>query len=252
MQLLFANAKIMRDGLWEEPWSQPFFQLIAEKLAKDMACLDANTLGEKLGCSSKLAIDTHLRYQNFFMAKKQPAIYAYYGQSYKHLKAVSLDNNTLEYAQRHLLITSFLYGLLRPMDGIVPYRMEHNISLESTANNPVSKYWKTYLTGFLIERVKNDDGVLIHLSTEEYEHLFDWAKVEKEIKVIHPLFYVRRPDGQLKIQAVWAKSCRGAMTRYILTHRPENFQDLITFSYEGFEYNANIGNERFPHFIREL
>ena len=61
MQLLFANAKIMRDGLWEEPWSQPFFQLIAEKLAKDMACLDANTLGEKLGCSSKLAIDTHLR-----------------------------------------------------------------------------------------------------------------------------------------------------------------------------------------------
>ena len=76
--------------------------------------------------------------------------------------------------------------------------------------------------------------------------------LEKEIKVIHPLFYVRRPDGQLKIQAVWAKSCRGAMTRYILTHRPENFEDLITFSYEGFEYNANIGNERFPHFIREL
>lgn len=103
----------------------------------------------------------------------------------------------------------------------------------------------------LIGSVKADDGILIHLSTEEYEHLFDWNRVCREVKVIHPLFYVRQSDGNLKMQAVWAKSCRGAMVRFILNNRLLTPQELTAFSHEGFEYAPQLGEEAFPHFIRE-
>ena len=120
-----------------------------------------------------------------------PALLAYNGQAYKHLKASTLSQNALDFGQEHLWITCFLYGLLRPMDGIVPYRMEHCVTLEATYNKPINQFWKDKLTDILIESVKKDDGILIHLSTEEYEHLFDWKRVKQEVKVIQPLFYVR-------------------------------------------------------------
>ena len=103
----------------------------------------------------------------------------------------------------------------------------------------------------LIDSVKADDGILIHLSTEEYEHLFDWKRVCKEVKVIQPLFYVRQKDGRLKMQAVWAKSCRGAMVRFILNNQLLTTDDLTAFSYEGFEYAPQLGEEAYPHFVRE-
>lgn len=161
----------------------------------------------------------------------------------------SLSEESLEYAQKHLWITCFLYGLLRPLDGIVPYRMEHCVSLEATNDKPINQFWKDKLTDVLIDSVKADDGILIHLSTEEYEHLFDWKRVCKEIKVIQPLFYVRQKDGRLKMQAVWAKSCRGAMVRYILNNQLLTPEELAGFSYEGFEYEPELGEAAFPHFV---
>ena len=105
------------------------------------------------------------------------------------------------------------------MDGIVPYRMEHCVTLETTNDKPINQFWKDRLTEVLIRSVQADDGILLHLSTEEYEHLFDWKRVCKEVTVVQPLFYVRQKDGRLKMQAVWAKSCRGAMFRFILNNR---------------------------------
>lgn len=180
-----------------------------------------------------------------------PAILAYNGQAYKHLRARTLSEEALAYAQGHLWITCFLYGLLRPMDGIVPYRMEHCVTLEATQDKPVHQFWKDKLTQVLIDSVKADDGILVHLSTEEYEHL-DWKKVCRETKVVYPLFYIRQKDGGLKTQAVWAKSCRGAMTRFILNNQPISPQELTAFSYEGFEYAPQLGEALFPHFVREI
>lgn len=138
------------------------------------------------------------------------------------------------------------------MDGIVPYRMEHCTTLEATHDKPINQFWKDKLTDVLIDSVKADDGILIHLSTEEYEHLFDWKRVRNEVKVIQPLFYVEQENGKLKVQAVWAKTCRGAMVRFILNHQITSPQALKAFSYEGFEYEAQLGEATFPHFVRKL
>lgn len=250
MQILLANAKIMYNRADREPLSTPLFQSVADRLAAEMAQMDVDELARQLDCSRKLAAENWKRYQEFSCADTMPAMLAYNGQAYKHLKANTLSSDAMEFAQDHVWITCFLYGLLRPMDAIVPYRMEHCVTLEATHDKPVSQFWKDKLTDVLIESVKADDGILVHLSTEEYEHLFDWKRVMEEVKVVHSLFYVRQANGSLKMQAVWAKSCRGAMVRFILQNRITNPEELRAFSYEGFEYSPHHGEEAYPHFIR--
>ena len=252
MQILLANAKIMNDCSEVQPLTTPMFQTVANELAAEMALCDIDTLAKNLDCSRSLAAENWRRYQNFHMAEKLPAIMAYNGQAYKHLRAKTLSKDAFTFGQEHLWITCFLYGLLRPLDAIVPYRMENCVKLAMTEDKPINTFWKDKLTDVLIDSVKKDDGMLVHLSTEEYEHLFDWKRVCEEVKVIHPLFYVRQKDGGLKMQAVWAKSCRGAMVRYILTNQIINSEELKAFSYEGFEYNPHLGEELYPHFVREL
>lgn len=249
MQIILSSAKIMHSTAPREPLSQPLFDDIARSLAAEMSQLDVEELMAQLDCGRKIAAENLLRFRNFSMAPRLPAIFAYNGQAYKHLRAHQLSDESIAFAQEHLWITTFMYGLLRPMDAIVPYRMEHCVRLEATGDVPVNRFWRDKLTELLIARVKADDGVLVHLSTEEYEHLFDWQRVRREVRVVQPMFYVRRGD-ELRMQAVWAKSCRGAMTRYILSNRLLLPEDLCGFAYEGFEYDPKIGEPAFPHFIR--
>ena len=254
MQIILASAKIMHDKLKSQPdirLSTPRFQSEADAFAKDMAQYSSETIAEMLGCSQQIAVQNKLRFMQFFEEKpKLPAILAYHGQAYKHLQAETLTVDALNYSQGKLWITSFLYGLLRPLDGILPYRMEGHVELPCGAGQNMFGFWKSRLTDVLIDAVKADDGILIHLATEEYQHLFDWQRVRKEVRIIQPLFYVRK-GSDLKIQAVWAKTCRGAMTRFIIENRIDKPEDLCAFGYEGFVYEPTLGEPDFPHFIKE-
>ena len=254
MQIILASAKIMHDKLKSVPdisLSTPRFLNEADAFARDMAQYSAETIAEILGCSHQISVQNKLRFMQFFDEKpKLPAILAYHGQAYKHLKAETLNVDDLNYSQGKLWITSFLYGLLRPLDGILPYRMEGHVELPSGAGQNMFGFWKSRLTDVLIDAVKADDGILIHLATEEYQHLFDWQRVRKEIRIIQPLFYVRK-GKDLKIQAVWAKTCRGAMTRFIIENRIDKAEYLRAFSYEGFVHEPTLGEPDFPHFIKE-
>ena len=110
--------------------------------------------------------------------------------------------------------------------------------------------WKDKLTDLLLELVKADDGILVHLATEEFEHLFDWKRVEREVRVIKPLFLVDK-GLEYKIVSMYAKGCRGAMTRFIIKNRLTGADDLKNFSVDGFEYQPNTGDENHPHFIKK-
>ena len=254
MQIILASAKTMHDKLKSIPdirLSTPRFQNEADALVRDMAQYSAETIAEILGCSQQIAVQNRLRFMQFFDEKpKLPAILAYHGQAYKHLKAETLNGDDLNYSQGKLWITSFLYGLLRPLDSILPYRMESHVELPSGAGQNMFDFWKSRLTDVLIDAVKADDGILIHLATEEYQHLFDWQRVRREVRIIQPLFYVRK-GNDLKIQAVWAKTCRGAMTRFIIENRITDPEDLNAFSYEGFAYNPKLGDPDYPHIIKQ-
>lgn len=109
MQILLANAKIMFDKADRKPISVPLFQSVANVLAEEMARMNVEELARQLDCSSKIATENWKRYHNFMATEKMPAILAYNGQAYKHLRASSLSEDSLEYAQKHLWITCFLY-----------------------------------------------------------------------------------------------------------------------------------------------
>jgi len=253
MQIILASAKIMNDRLKSDKdiiLSSPLFHKEAESFARNMDQYSTETIADMLGCSQQIAAQNKIRFMNFFdTAQRLPAILAYHGQAYKHLKAETLKTDDLKYSQDKLWITSFLYGMLRPLDGIMPYRMEGNIELPSGEGYNMFGFWKKRLTDILIDSVKADDGILIHLATEEFQHLFDWQRVRKEVRIIQPLFYVRK-GNELKMQAVWAKTCRGAMTKFIIENRINNPIDLYAFSYEGFEYVPTLGEPDYPHFVK--
>jgi len=254
MQIILASAKIMNDRLQTEPavaMSQPRFQHEAEAFARDMVQYSADTIADMLGCSLQIARQNRLRFMQFFGEQQpMPALLAYHGQAYKHLKADTLSVDHLMVAQRHVWITSFLYGMLRPLDGIRPYRMEGHVELPFAEGQNMFGFWKKRLTDLLIDAVKADDGILLHLATEEYQYLFDWQRVRSEVRIVQPLFYVRKGDD-LKMQAVWAKTCRGAMTRFFITHHPSCPEHLNAFTYEGFSYAPHLGDPDYPHFVKE-
>lgn len=228
----------------------PMFITEAEAFARDMTRYDDDTLVTMFKCSKHIAVQNRLRYQRFFDSDNPsaPAILAYRGQAYRHLMADTLTADDIAYADGHLWITSFLYGLLRPTDGIHAYRLEGSLRLPAAEGLSLFDFWRPRLTELLIRSVKQDDGILVHLATEEFQHMFDWQRVRREVRVVQPLFYIRK-NGELKIRAVWAKTCRGAMTRFLITNRISRPEDMNIFSYEGFEHCPQLGEPDFPHFV---
>lgn len=254
MQIILASAKIMHDKPKSAPgvdMTVPRFQKDAKALACDMASYPIETIALMLGCSNSIAMQNKARYMRFLEpATTIPAILAYNGQAYKHLKAETLTLEQLGFSQQHLWIMSFLYGMLRPLDGILPYRLEGNVELPSGEGKNMFGFWMNRLTDVLIDAVKADDGILIHLATDEFQHMLDWQRVKNEVQIIQPLFYVKK-GNDLKMQAVWAKTCRGAMTRFIIENQITNPLHLQDFSYEGFIFQPSLGDNNHLLFVRQ-
>ena len=250
MQILLACAKIMNETTdIKTPFvSEPKFQKEAERFALQMSQRSVEEMTDMFHCSRQLAIDNKLRYDRFFAEDERfPAILAYYGQAYKYLKSNTLSETDFAFAQQHLWITSFLYGLLRPLDLIHPYRMEGKVVLDGKT---MFSHWKPLLTDLLIDSVKAEDGILVHLATEEMQHLFDWKKVCKEVTIVHPQFMIMK-NGKLKSVTVYAKSCRGAMTRFIIKNQLDSPEELCNFKIDGFEFKPEYGDKTHPYYIIE-
>lgn len=240
MQILLASAKIMKERCRSVGTGvhSPLFHQQALALARDLSRCTANELSQMFSCSPAIGEQNRQRFEIFGSdeAEIMPAVLAYWGQAYKHLRADLMETADLLWADEHLWISSCLYGLLRPLDGINTYRMEGGFSLPSTGGKKVFEFWKPLLTDTLIESVKADDGILVYLDTEEFRTLFDWKRVVSEVPtIIEPEFHVLK-NGKLTTPSVWAKTCRGAMTRFIIENRITDPSLLKGFSYEGFSF----------------
>lgn len=246
MQILLASAKTMREStpMGGVQASSPLFQEEALMIAGDMAKKGTKELAELFKCSESIAATNRSRFEVFGSDEAEviPAVLAYNGQAYKYLKAWELDTAALDWAQEHLWISSCLYGMLRPLDGINPYRMDGAFSLPCTGGGKVFSFWRDRLTELLIRSTKEDDGVLIYLDTDEFRSLFDWKKVCDEIKVIEPRFRIRK-SGKLTSPSVWTKSCRGAMARFIIDGRISSPEALCDFSFEGFRHSSHLSED---------
>lgn len=249
MQILLSCAKTMADRSAVRPHSttEPRFAGDAGRLAARLGALPADELARALRVNDRLAAENRQRYLRFHDAEALPAITAYAGIVFRRLAPESFTPDELLYAQRHLHITSFLYGLLRPLDAIRPYRLEGSVR-PFDDERTLFDFWRDRLTDPLIESVLSDDGVLVNLASDEMKRLFDWRRVCREVRVITPSF--RLDDGErLRTVVVYTKMCRGEMTRYLLRRRIDDPEALRDFAWEGFRFDAGRSRPDAPLFI---
>ena len=216
----------------------PHFETEAVANALEMSQIPAAELEKLLRVNARIAAENRVRFHDFCSEDNHPmpAIGAYTGAVFKRILPKEFTADNFRYAQNHLRITSFLYGLLRPLDGIKPYRLEGDVRLPEKGGLSMFNYWKPLLTDYFMEEIKSRGGVLINLASGEMKDLFDWKRVEEEVLVVTPDFQVWK-GGQLKTVVIYAKMCRGEMVRYIIKNRIERPEDLRGFSWEGFAFD---------------
>ncbi|MBN9283798.1 MULTISPECIES: peroxide stress protein YaaA [Flavobacterium] len=197
-------------------------------------------LSELMAISEKLADLNWQRNQEwatpFTPENARPAVYAFNGDVYIGLDAYSLPEEKLEVLQDKLRILSGLYGLLKPLDLIQPYRLEMGTRLPIGKSKDLYEFWKTKLTKALNAELKKDE-LFINLASNEYFSAID--KKALKVPVITPEFKDYK-DGKLKMISFFAKKARGMMVRYIIETNAETIEDLKGFNYEGYQYDANL------------
>lgn len=253
MMTFISCAKTMTGWSKIQPpaTSVPSFQEEATQNALDMSQFSAEELERLLRVNHKIAAENYLRFQNFCsdIPAALPALLAYTGIVYKRIHPQDFTPEDFGYAQNHLRITSFLYGLLRPLDRIKNYRMEGDVKLPERGGLSMFDYWKPLLTDAFISEIKAQGGTLVNLASGEMKDLFDWKQVEQETTVITPEFQVWK-KGKLTTVVVYAKMCRGEMTRYIIKNRLTRPEELKAFGWEGFSFDAERSTD--THYLFTL
>ena len=216
----------------------PQFQQEASSIILQMSQYSVEDIERMLRVNAKISIDNFHRYQAFYADEtaKWASVFAYSGIVFKRLNPKDFSTEDLVYAQEHLLLTSFCYGLLRPLDVISSYRLEGDVVLPEFAPHTLFAFWRPRLTDLFIQQINKAGGVLCYLASDEMRGLFDWKKVEREVRVIHFDFHVWK-NGKLSTIVVYTKMCRGEMTRYIIKNRITDLEQLKAFEWEGFRYN---------------
>lgn len=228
----------------------PPFETAAKEHALNLSQFSTQELEKLLRINSKLAATNYLRYQDFCSDETPalPALLSYTGMVFKRINPKDFSEDDFRYAQEHLLITSFLYGLLRPLDAIKNYRLEGDVKLPELGGMSFFDYWKPRLTDYFIEAIREQGGILINLASGEMKDLFDWEKVNREVQVITPEFHTWK-NGKLATIVVYAKMCRGEMTRYILKNRIEQPEELKKFEWEGFRFSGTDDSGKHWNFV---
>jgi len=166
----------------------------------------------------------------------RPAIYAFNGDVYQGIDAYTIPVEKMDDLQDQLRILSGLYGYLKPLDLVQPYRLEMGTSLAFDGNKNLYDFWKPTLTKSLNKEMKEGE-LLINLASKEYASALDFKKLKATI--VTPDFKDYK-DGKLKIISFYAKKARGLMVRYIVDTNAKTIDDLKGFDYEGYKLDENL------------
>ncbi len=232
--------------------TQPDFQDDAIRLSKTARNLTLGDLKKLMDLSDDLARLNRDRYRAFADAPEleatRPAALAFAGDTYQGLEATSLDADEMAWAQDHLRILSGLYGVLRPLDAIQPYRLEMGSKLKTRRGTNLYEYWRDQLSKALnAQGAEVGSEVLVNCASQEYFGAVDLKALN--LKVITPVF-MEDKAGTPKIISFFAKKARGAMARYIIQHRLTDPAGLLEFDSGGYEYRPDLSEDDKPAFVR--
>lgn len=179
----------------------------------------------------------------------RPSISAFKGDVYIGLEAETLTNEDIHFAQDHLRILSGLYGLLRPLDLIQPYRLEMGTSFHVDEHKSLYSYWEDRISKLINKDLRaQGDRILVNLASNEYFKSIDKKALKADIINVEFKDY---KNGDYKVISFFAKKARGLMSRYMIKNRIDNPEDLKSFDYEGYYYDPKTSNETNLSFKRD-
>lgn len=242
MKIVVSPAKSLN---FESPlpiqnYTESLFLKDAETIQKTLKKKKPKQLMELMDISEKLADLNWERNQNwslpFTPENARPAVFAFDGDVYTGLDAYTIPTDKFPVLEDKLRILSGLYGVLKPLDLMQPYRLEMGTSLPIGTKKNLYEFWKKKVTASLNSELQENE-LFINLASNEYFSAVDTKTLK--VPVITPEFKDYK-DGKLKMISFFAKKARGLMVRYIIDTNAETIADLKQFNYDGYAFDANL------------
>ena len=254
MIIILSPAKTlkMEKALNTKLYTEPIFIKEASALIKELIKYSPPEMEGLMKVNSKLAEQNFRRHisweKEHDLSNAKQALLAYDGAVYQGIGAGTLTEKQLVFANDHLRILSGLYGVLRPLDLIKPYRLEMGTKLKNKQGSNLYSFWKQKLTTYLKKELKSQkDNILIDLASKEYSSVIDMSKINA--KVITPVFKDYK-NGTYKIITIYAKRARGLMSRFIIENNIILSSELKEFNEEGYSYNEYLSSDEELVFTR--
>ena len=241
MKIIISPAKKLSDKkLPLKDVSELQFSNEAKYLVKELKNYQVNDIKKLMGLSDNLAQLNYERYQQWDLNSDQvnTAIYMFQGDVYQGLKAETFTANEIDFAQKKLRILSGLYGLLKPLDLISPYRLEMGAKMKTQKGKNLYEFWGDKLSKVLISEMKSTE-VLVNLASNEYSKVLKLNDFPNP--VITPIFKDYK-NGKLKVISFYAKRARGEMCNFIIKNKITNTKNLKMFS--NLDYKFSDENDK--------
>lgn len=243
----FENPPLFKDN------TQPVFLDHSQELIDQLKKMPARKVGDLMHISAKLAELNTQRFKTWHQplneGNAKQSVFAFQGDVYIGLDAATMKKADVNFAQKHLRILSGLYGVLRPLDLMLPYRLEMGTKLKNKRGANLYHFWGDQITDFLNDELAaQKKPLVVNLASNEYFKVVNKHKLNSDL--ISPVFKDRK-NGEYKLISFFAKKARGMMARYIIDHRIKNADDLKNFDTAGYKYNDKMSKTNEPVFTRE-
>jgi cytoplasmic iron level regulating protein YaaA (DUF328/UPF0246 family) len=233
------------------------------ELVNTLKALSPDEIGKLMKLSPALSELNANRYQKWSVPmskiESRPSIFAFNGDVYAGLDAYQLDNDSLERVQSNIRILSGLYGLLRPFDNVLPYRLEMGTKLVNARGKNLYQFWGERITHLLQQdllaqrtsaKAEGAPSLLVNLASNEYAKSVDFSALKaQKIEVVHPVFKDQK-QGEYKVISFYAKKARGMMARFLCATAQPTLDYLLTFNLAGYQYDPLLSTKEKPTFIR--
>lgn len=247
-----AKTQDFQSTVNTESYSVPYFAARAQELVKYLQKLSKADLSKLMGVSAKIAELNFKRYKyfekEFTKDNARQALLAYKGDVYREVKAYEFTQDDFSFAQKHLRLISGLYGSLRPLDLIQPYRLEMDVDLATGRGENIYEFWGDSITERINAELKDQScEYVINLASNEYYAAVKPEKIEGRIIKIT---FLENRNGALKIIGILAKKARGMMVNFIIKNRITVPEEIKKFDYSGYKFDGDLSSESEFVFVR--
>ena len=253
MQVILSPAKLMDflANTRDVKATKPLFPQKTNELVTACQKLSREEIAKTMKINPKMAHDVHGYFQEYHLktTPREPAALVYNGIAYKGLNAHDFSTEDFNFAQQHLNIISALYGIVRPLDEIKPYRLEMQRKIVPDGYKTLYEFWNQEVGKYFTKKLNKGSRTIVNVASEEYSKVVRRSALPKETKIIN-IKFLQQGGNDWKQVVVHSKKARGLLSRFIIKNRITNPEEVKGFDYENYFFYPALSNETTLTFVR--